>query len=203
VQSLKDKFDELRHRLGQARAIDSTGTEPIFYLVFSVSEIVEAKRQTKAWIASLRNSGWEVEVLSMADAVETVFRGHKLRKLWLSTERELIAQTEKASASIDFRPIKKTLEKALAENSQLTPEFAAVIDAKLTAAESHANGLLLITDLEALHPYLRINAIEARMQGRLRCPVVVLYPGKREGKTSLRFLEFYPADPNYRSEHIG
>jgi hypothetical protein len=33
--------------------------------------------------------------------------------------------------------------------------------------------------------------------------VLVLYPGKREGKTSLRFLGFYPPDPNYRSEHIG
>jgi hypothetical protein len=37
----------------------------------------------------------------------------------------------------------------------------------------------------------------------IRCPIIVLYPGRREGKTSLRFLEFYPADPNYRSEHIG
>ena len=203
MQSLKDKFDELRLRLGQGRAIDSTGTEPIFYLVFAVSEIVEVKRQTKAWIASLRNSGWEVEVLSMAETVETVFRGHKLRKLWLSSERELIDRAEQSGVPIEFNPINKTLAKALSENSQLTPEFAAIIDAKLATAESHANGLLLITDLEALHPYLRINAIEARMQGRLRCPVVVLYPGKREGKTSLRFLEFYPADPNYRSEHIG
>ena len=60
-----------------------------------------------------------------------------------------------------------------------------------------------VADLEALHPYLRINSIESKLQGAIRCPVVVLYPGKREGKTSLRFLEFYPADPNYRSEHIG
>ena len=62
--------------------------------------------------------------------------------------------------------------------------------------------MLLLTDLEALHPYLRINTIEAQIMDQIHCPVVVLYPGKREGKTSLRFLEFYPADPNYRSEHI-
>jgi hypothetical protein len=78
-----------------------------------------------------------------------------------------------------------------------------VIKAKIEEAAAHPDGLLLLTDLEALHPYLRINSIEAQLQGAIRCPVVVLYPGKREGKTSLRFLEFYPADPNYRSEHIG
>jgi hypothetical protein len=78
-----------------------------------------------------------------------------------------------------------------------------MIKAKMDEASTASNGLLLLTDLEALHPYLRINSIEAQLQGAIRCPVIVLYPGKREGKTSLRFLEFYPADPNYRSEHIG
>lgn len=74
---------------------------------------------------------------------------------------------------------------------------------KLAEATSRQNGLLLLTDLEAIHPFLRINSIEAQIQDMVHCPVVVLYPGKREGKTSLRFLNFYPADPNYRSEHIG
>ena len=86
---------------------------------------------------------------------------------------------------------------------KVTIGLQAIIDNKLAAAADQPHGLLLITDLEALHPYLRMNTIEAKLQGKIRCPVVVLYPGKREGKTSLRFLEFYPADPNYRSEHIG
>jgi len=199
VQSLKDKFEELRHRLGHARGLDSTGTEPIYYLVFPVSDILEVKRQTKAWAAKLSHDDWNVVTLSMADAVESVLKNHKLRKLSLQGEQKLLALAEKTRTPVNFREINKSLSKALIEAGALQR----VIDQQLQAAETQPHGLLLLTDLEALHPYLRINTIEARLQGRVRCPVVVLYPGKREGKTSLRFLEFYPPDPNYRSEHIG
>jgi len=199
VQSLKDKFDELRYRLGRGRQMESTGTEPIFYLVFPVAQILEVKRQTKAWVAKLTNDGWSIVVLSMADAVESVLRQHKLRKYWLQSEAQILAQAQQRSTPIDFREINKTLTSALIEGK----EFQEFIESALRSAESQPNGLLMMTDLEALHPYLRINTIESKLQGRIRGPVVVLYPGKREGKTSLRFLEFYPADPNYRSEHIG
>ena len=199
MQSLRDKFEELRYRIGHGRTLDSTGTEPIFYLVFPVVEIVDVKRQAKAWIAKLDNDGWNVVLLSMADAVQSALRGNKLRKFWLESERQLLNQARQSSLPLDFREINKTLSAALVEGSELQE----IIESKLRAAESQKNGLLLIADLEALRPYLRINTIESKLQGRVHCPVVVLYPGKREGKTSLRFLEFYPADPNYRSEHIG
>jgi len=199
VQSLKDKFEELRHRLGQGRRLDSTGTEPIYYLVFPVADILEVKRQTKAWAAKLSHDNWNVVSLSMADAVESVLQNHKLRKLTLQGEQKLLAQAEKSGTPVNFREINKSLSKALLESDALQR----FIEKQLVAAEAQPHGLLLLTDLEALHPYLRINTIEAKLQGRLSCPVVVLYPGKREGKTSLRFLEFYPPDPNYRSEHIG
>jgi hypothetical protein len=199
VQSLKDKFEELRHRLGQDRRLDSTGTEPIYYLVFPVADILEVKRQTKAWTAKLSHDNWNVVSLSMADAVESVLQNHKLRKLSLQGEQKLLVQAEKTGTPVNFREINKSLSKALLESGALQ----GFIESQLVAAEAQPHGLLLLTDLEALHPYLRINTIEAKLQGRIRCPVVVLYPGKREGKTSLRFLEFYPPDPNYRSEHIG
>lgn len=201
--SLKDKFDELRLRLASGRRLESTGSEPIFYLVFPVAEVLDVKRQTKAWVAKLEHDDWEVVVLSLTDVVTQIFRNHRLRKLWLQSEKELLAEADRKNVPLDFREINKTLANALSANSQLAPELASAIDAKLGAADAKPNGLLMITDLEALHPYLRINAIEAYMRGRVRCPVIVLYPGRREGKTSLRFLEFYPADPNYRSEHIG
>ena len=199
MPSLKDKFEDLRHRLGHGRPVGSTGTEPIYYLVFPVSEVLEVKRQTKAWAAKLSHDNWNVVTLSMADAVESVLQNHKLRKLTLQGERTLLAQAEKTGAPVSFREINKSLSKALVDGGALQ----SLIDQQLAAAEAQPHGLLLLTDLEALHPYLRINTIEARLQGRVHCPVVVLYPGQREGKTSLRFLEFYPPDPNYRSEHIG
>lgn len=200
MHSLKDKFDEVCLRIGEGRRLESTGSEPIYYLVFPVSEILDVKRQTPAWIAKLKNKGWRVVTVSMAEAVNGILRSHKLRKQWLVGEKMLLDRAEKTGvAPTNIQEINKTLAKALTEGTELLD----TLKAKMEEAASQPDGLLLLTDLEALHPYLRINSIEAKMQNQVRCPVVILYPGKREGKTSLRFLEFYPADPNYRSEHIG
>lgn len=199
MHSLRDKFDEVCLRLSQGRRLESTGSDPVFYLVFPLSELLAVKRQTKAWVAKLENQGWSVVTFSLAEAVNQLLREHKLRKQWLLGEKLLLAQAEKSGAPLQFAEINKTLAKALTEG----PELLERLKAKIEEASAKPSGLLLLTDLEALHPYLRINSIEAQLQGAIRCPVVVLYPGKREGKTSLRFLEFYPADPNYRSEHIG
>ena len=69
--------------------------------------------------------------------------------------------------------------------------------------QSEQNALLLVTDLEALHPFLRIGAIESQLQGKFHVPTIFLYPGVRTGKTRLKFLGFYPEDGNYRSVHVG
>ena len=199
MHSLKDSFDELCLKLGHERRLESTGSDPIYYLVFPVREILAVKRQTRAWVAKLENQGWRVVVFSMAQAVNTILRGHKLRPQWLMGEKMLLGRAERSGAAIEFGEINKTLAKALTEGADLLD----LVKAKIEEAAAYPGGLLMLADLEALHPYLRINSIETQLQGAIRCPVVVLYPGKREGKTSLRFLEFYPADPNYRSEHIG
>jgi len=198
MQSLKDKFDEVCLRVRDGRRLESTGSTPIYYLVFPAKQIIEVKQQTKTWIAKLENNDWNVVVLSFAEAVNSILRGHKFRKTWLQGEKALLSRATEAIPQSAVAEITTTLRKALTEG----PELLSMVREKLDEAASKPNGLLLLTDLEALHPYLRINTIEAQIMDQIRCPVVVLYPGKREGKTSLRFLEFYPADPNYRSEHI-
>lgn len=199
MHSLKDKFDEVCLRICDGRRLESTGSVPIYYLVYPVRESLEVKRQTKAWVAKLQNQGWNVVTFSFAKAVNSILKNHKLRSTWLIGEKIAMGKANGAIPPATVAEVNKTLGKALTEG----PELLAMVREKMAEAASQSAGLLVLTDLEALHPYLRINSIEAKVQDEVRCPVIVLYPGKREGKTSLRFLEFYPADPNYRSEHIG
>lgn len=209
MHSLEDHFNTLRQKLGHGRAVGSTGTEPIFYLVFPPAEIIRVKTAlARTWIHRLENDGWYVTTCSIADAIESCLQTNKLRKLWLTSEKMLLAQSEASGTAFDSREINQTLRKSLSKQSptgelSIAPELAARLDQAMANAESVPNGLLLLTDLEALHPYLRINTIEAYLTGRVKRPVVVFYPGTRQGATSLKFLDFYPADPNYRSDHIG
>lgn len=199
MHSLKDKFENLCLRIKEGRRLESTGSAPIYYLVFPVEEILEVKRQTKAWTAKLENLGWNVTTLSFVEITNSITRGHQLRSMALLGEKMQLDKVKSAIPKKIVEDVTKTLQDQISQGGKLLD----IVKERLAKASILQNGLLLLTDLEAIHPFLRINSIEAQIQDQVRCPVVVLYPGKREGKTSLRFLNFYPADPNYRSEHIG
>ncbi len=192
MSSLKADFLQLCEQIKRGMELSHAGFEPIYYLVFPPSEILNVKRQTPAWVAKLQNEyGWKVAVFSVADAIESVLREDPRWKLWLIADEK---------NPLAWRQTNESLANALTATGS---KFTKILEDKLTTLEGTRNALLLITDLEALHPYLRIGSIEANLQSKFHVPTVFLYPGERSGKTSLRFLGFYPADGNYRSVHIG
>jgi hypothetical protein len=190
MSSLKADFDELRARIKHGRELGHASFEPIYYLVFSPEQILEVKRQTPAWVSKLHHEGWNVKVFSIAEAIDTIFKSDVRRPLWLMQDRK---------APFNWTNTNQSLANALTTNRGLQQRLEELLD----SLEGQTNSLVLVTDLEALHPYLRIGAIETQLQGRFHVPTVFLYPGVRTGKTKLKFLGFYPEDGNYRSVHVG
>ena len=190
---LKANFDELIAKIRQGREFTHASFEPIYYLIFLPAEIVAVKRQKKAWLSRLKTEGWNVYEFSMAEQIEQLLENvnHNVKKLWEASEKK---------DPLDFEKINKSIENAL------TKEGAGLIEVfehYLLDVEQDKNALVMVTDLEALHPYQRIGAIESALQGKFNVPTVFLYPGIRTGKTRLKFLGFYPEDGNYRSVHVG
>lgn len=190
MSSLKGDFNELLERVRQGREFAHASFEPIYYLVFHPSQILDVKRQTPAWVAKLRNEGWEVTVFSIAENIADILANAPMRKVWLVAD---------SKNPLDWEKTNKSLANALTKNAQLQSR----LETTLSSLEGKTNAIVLVTDLEALHPYLRIGAIEAQLQGKFHVPTVFLYPGVRTGKTRLKFLGFYPEDGNYRSVHVG
>ena len=190
MQSLRQSFDELRKRIRQGRGLNATSDDPVYYLVFRPEQMLEVKQSMKQWTAKLRLKGWNVHLFSMADAVKDILNADDLRDLWLESESE---------NPLDFDAINKTLADALTAKNALKLK----LDEKLQSLKGIGQTILFVTDLEALHPYLRVGSLEQQLQGRFTVPTVILYPGIRSGKTTLRFLGIYPEDGNYRSTHIG
>jgi hypothetical protein len=189
MSSLKADFNELLERIRRGREFGHASFEPIYYLVFPPQRILEVKRQMPAWIAKLRNEGWEVTVFSVAEAIADILQQAPLRHVWLTADRQAPLAWQKTNRSLANALTRGALQEKL--------------EAVLAACEGQANAIVLVTDLEALHPYLRIGAIESQLQGTFHVPTVFLYPGVRTGKTRLKFLGFYPEDGNYRSVHVG
>lgn len=190
MSSLKADFDELRERIRQGRELGHASFEPIYYLVFPPDQILEVKRQTPAWTAKFHQEGWDVHTFSIAEQIWSLLKSDPF---W-----ELCVMEDKARP-LDWARTNKALADILTSENGLLRR----LEESLRPLEGHKNALLLVTDLEALHPFLRIGAIESQLQGRFHVPTVFLYPGVRTGKTRLKFLGFYPEDGNYRSVHVG
>lgn len=189
MSSLKNDFDELIARVKTGRELTHASFEPIYYLVFAPRQILQVKRELPAWTAKLRNDGWEVTRFSVADAIADLFATAPLRKLWLAADRQ---------APLNWKRTNEALANFLSQGV-----LQAKLAATLATLDGRKNAILLVTDLEALHPYLRIGTVESSLEGKFRVPTVFLYPGLRTGKTRLKFLGFYHEDGNYRSVHVG
>ena len=190
MSSLKADFDELRERIRRGRDLGPASFEPVFYLVFPPEQILEVKRQMPAWIAKLHQEGWEVHTFSMAEHIWSVLKTDPLWSLCAMEDR---------SAPLDWPRTNKALADILVGEGALLKR----LESALAPLEGKRNAVMLVTDLEALHPFLRIGAIESQLMGKFHVPTVFFYPGVRTGKTNLKFLGFYPADGNYRSVHVG
>ena len=143
-----------------------------------------------AWTARLENAGWTVKVFSVAQQIREILQNSPMRKVWLTAD---------AKAPMDWEKTNKSLANALTGRDQLQKRLESFI----AEQKGDPDAIVLVTDVEALHPYLRIGAIEAQLQGKFHIPTIFFYPGVRTGKTRLRFLGFYPEDGNYRSVHVG
>lgn len=190
MSSLQANFSDLLRRVEAGREFVHASFEPIFYLVFDPRDILEVKRQMPGWLAHLKNQGWDVHTFSIADHVADIHGKDPARRFWLAGDRK---------APLDWQRTNKSLANALTSQGQIQSR----LEALLTGLEGRTDAIVLVTDLEALHPYLRIGAVEAQFHGKFHVPTVFFYPGIRTGKTQLRFLGFYTEDGNYRSVHVG
>lgn len=191
MRSLTEKFEELRQLLRTGLgSIRPTGFDPVYYLVFPAAEILAVKQRMPAWEAQLQIDGFEVHRLSMTALLNTYFREHPLREVWIEA---VTAEPDNVSE----------VNRSLAGHLEQDQVVRAALERKLAELRGRRSAVLFLTDLEALHPYLRIGAIEQQLAGRFLLPTVVLYPGIAGGAFSRRFLGIHKEDGNYRSQHIA
>lgn len=189
MSSLKADFKELVERMKHGRTIDYGGFEPVYYLIFNPEKIVEVKRMTPAWASQLENEGWKVYEFSMFNEIKQIILNvpEWRRKMWNKVDH------------LNWKQLNEALRTVVVEDGKLL----ASLKSKIDSLSSLSGVLILITDLEALHPMTRIGQIESELIGTIKVPIVILYPGVRSGESRLKFLGFYPEDGNYRSSHIG
>ena len=198
MTQLETWFDDLRRTLKHRSLLINQGEDPIFFLVYPPDRSLEIYRALPDLRSKLIHDQWQPRTYDLGAAVEAFITGHRDYPLVADFLRDNPDRLDAANKSLsDF--LNRSVEETFLEEW-----LAAEIDAvEIDAAERREGALLLVVGLELLHPYIQIGRIEQKLQGRVRCPVVVLYPGTRTGSFGLKYLGFYKADGNYRSRHVG
>jgi hypothetical protein len=185
--NVDNKYRAVLDYLLEPRAYDHGGDKSICYLTFPIDQILEVKKKINtAWVPIAKSKGFKIKLLSL----HTV-----LKEFFVKDEYRIEAGEEAAEDIYELKEVFASLGSNL--------DSQKIIDKAILAAQEDIgdNGILFITDLEALHPYTRFGPIEQRIYNEIKVRIVVFYPGERSG-SALKYLEFYPEDGNYRSKHF-
>ncbi len=183
---LNNDFEQLRQRLLSPAGLNPAQSDPIFYLVFSPKDTLTVYRLLPGWIARLEADSWRVKTLPLGKLIWELVDQSGHWEEWLEVETEA-----------DQEAINESIRNVLRTNNALVNRVAEIVSAE------EAKTIVLITEVELLHPYFRLRVIENYLNNKVRVPTIFLYPGRRAGQYGLHFLDFYPEDPGYRSTLIG
>jgi hypothetical protein len=183
------RYKDLLEYLVQPKGYDYSGDKTICYLTFKSDRIQYVKRKlNEGWIDLAKHKGLNPIVLSL----------HEILKEFFSHDDYRIDAGK--DAVVDGYEMKEVYD-SLGENLKNQEVVENAILEKQKEVKRVKNGILIITDVEAIHPFTRFGPIEQKIYERIEIPIIVMYPGEISG-SALKFLEFYPEDGNYRSRHF-
>lgn len=189
MEPLDHKFSAILKDLEHQSHTHNAGDKQLYYLTYPVTETIALKRKLDQWFSVARHKRHQVDSLSLGQIIQAYLQKNPRREHWLP-----FAQVEEPEEMTEFF---EDLASIIVENQVLEK---AILE-KQASMTKHPKPLLILTDLEGLHPFTRFGPIEQNIYHELTIPMLVLYPGQLQG-SSLEFLGFYPPDGNYRSKHF-
>ena len=186
MYSLDNAFNELLDKIHDPDALNPARSDPVFYFTYPPELMLDLKKHLPRWTSRIREAGFEVRRVSLADILwETIDKSGRWDS-WLELEAEA-----------DADQINEAVRDVLRQGD-------ALVDRVVEAVEAiPERTVVFLAGAEMLHPYFRTRTIESRLHDKVKAPTVIFYPGRRSGQYGLHFLDFYPVDGNYRSTLVG
>lgn len=184
--SLDNAFNELMDKIREPDALNPAKSDPVFYFAYPPEQVLDLKKRLPRWTSKIREAGFEVRRVSLADLLWNTIDESGRWDAWLEIEAEA-----------DTIDINEAVRDALRQGNALVNRVTEII------ASTPKNTMILLTESELLHPYFRTRTIEGWLHDKVEAPTIIFYPGEQSGQFGLKFLRFYPVDPNYRSPIIG
>lgn len=184
MERYEDKIEKALQQLWKPSSITPTGGNPIVYLVYQPEDTMRIRDLATSFLPSKADYyGFDVTFVSLGQLIDQFINNHPYRDMWLSP-------------MVDETNLYKSIKQELDKSQFLESEFLKIQD-EVTGEHP----LVVIKDVEMLHPFHMMGAIENRIYNKIQIPMLVLYPGETQG-TARSFLNIYNQDGNYRSINV-
>ena len=186
MYSLDKAFNELMDKVLNPDTLNPAKSDPVFYFAYPPELMLDLKKRLPRWTSRIREAGFKVRRVSMADLFWDIVDDSGRWDTWLELEAEA-----------DAKEINDAVRDVLRQGNALVDRVTEII------ASTPEDTMVLVTESELFHPYFRTRVIEGRLHDKVKAPTIIFYPGEQSGQFGLKFLGFYSVDPNYRSPIIG
>ena len=182
MKRYEDKLDQALQYLKEPSRLSPTGYSPIVYLVYQPDDVMTVRNLADTFLPSKAEFyGLKAHFISIGEIIDQYINHHAYLDIWTNP----VVNEENLYNSIRQEIVSEgCLEKAILE---IQEQFL-----------NEGNALLVIRDVEMLHPFRMMGVIENTIYNKIKMPILVLYPGETMG-TARSFLGIYNQDGNYRS----
>ncbi|NLB70102.1 MAG: DUF1788 domain-containing protein [Lentisphaerae bacterium] len=182
MKHYEEKIEKALLYLHKPGKLSPTGNSPIAYMVYQPEEVFVVRNLLETFLyPKAEYFGFTTHVVSMGELIDKFINSHEYRDIWTDPsveETEMYNSIKQEIANSDY------LEKTLID---IQEEYV-----------QESQPLLVIKDVEMLHPFNMMGVIENKIYNKIKIPMLVLYPGETQG-TARSFMGIYSQDGNYRS----
>lgn len=167
----------------------STYTDmPFGIFLYPPEDEWELRGELRDLAIRLENAGKTVQRLSMA-----VLLDQAIEAAGLSLEE--IAEAE---ATLGIELVRDTLRDVLSGKAAGSVPLDELVAQAVDASKPTSSHIVFLERVGALFDLHRPSALLENLRNRVLHPVVLFYPGQRDGPAGLRFMDEAQADHNYR-----
>jgi hypothetical protein len=167
----------------------STYTDmPFGIFLYPPEDEWELRAELRDLTIRLENAGKTVQRLSLAALLEQAIKAAGL-------SLEEIAEAE---ASLGQEMVRDTLRDVLSGKAAGAVPLDELVAQAVDTSKPTSSHLVFLERVGALFDLHRPSALLENLRNRVLHPVVLFYPGQRDGPAGLRFMDEADADHNYR-----
>lgn len=202
MHSFEDRIETLVRLLGSPSSnVSARQGDRVFNFHYLPNQWATVRGHFPRIRARLEKEGFTPQFHSFANIIDEILERDAKQPIEAMTaaEGKFTLPHKTYTETLQHFLTKTPADHSLTLESPVVARLITILD---EAAET-PKSVLLLTDVEMLHPLIRVSAFEQILQGRFRVPTVFFYPGRRGSVgDNPSFLGIYNSDGNYRSTHI-